>query len=523
LRSSRARVGVTPLALCVCVVVLAAQTASAKWVRFALVVGFNESDDSALVPLRYADDDAVKHAQLLSLTTERTVLLTALDDESRRVFGAVDAKAPTRQNVLSALDSLHADMAAARARGDDPVLFFVYSGHGNYDQEGRGYVHLEDGRFTTRDLYFDVLGPTEGDHPHHVILVVDSCNAALLVNSRGSDRRKVTGTSLKLESYPKVGVILSASGVGEVHEWGRLLSGVFSHEVRSALMGAGDLNDDGQVTFAELAAFVASANAQIKNESYRIKPYIRPPLSSPNMAILSFNDARFPARLRVDAALSGRGHLLDHELLRLSDFNKSGSAGFWLGLPGSAGFMLVSGDREYVVPVGAKGDLTVASLSARSRSVLADRGADQYFAERLFAEPLSRESGDTWIAQSYADSLVVERFEPVPWYENEWAWGLTSVGAGALGAAIGLHVASEQGFADLEANRSELFSDEFDTRRTRYERFQTGAIAAYSVGGAALLGGILWFILEDDFRTTRYVPPLRVNVSPTGVDIEASF
>ena len=45
--------------------------AQAGWVRYALVVGYNYSDDPGLKPLRYADDDAVKHAQLLSLTTNK--------------------------------------------------------------------------------------------------------------------------------------------------------------------------------------------------------------------------------------------------------------------------------------------------------------------------------------------------------------------------------------------------------------------------------------------------------------------
>ncbi len=512
------------LSAAVMVAVLASGAAEARWARFALVVGYNESDDAQLSPLRYADDDAVKHSQLLGLMTERTVLLTQLDAESRALYGgAVAHRAPTRANVLTALESLHADMARAKARGDDPVLFFVYSGHGNYDQEGRGYVHLEDGRFTTRDTYYEVLGPSEGEQPHHVVLVVDACNAALLVNSRGPTRQRATTTSLRLENYPRVGVILSSSSVGEVHEWGRLVSGVFSHEVRSALMGAGDLNDDGAVTFPELAAFVAAANAQVKNAEYRIKPYIRPPLSAPNMPILSFKDARFPARLRIDASLSGRTHLLNTELLRFADFNKAGASGFWLGLPGTDGFTLVRGATEYVVPAGARGDLQVASLSSRATETLAGRGADRYFEERLFAEPLSPESGADWLTAEYGPSLTVERHEGVPWYENGGAWAVTGLGASLLGAAIGLHVESELGFAAVREDPADFTGLEGQALNERSSSYRHGAIAAYSVGGAALLGGILWFALDESFRTERFEPPLRVMVTPQGVELEATF
>ena len=78
-------------------------------------------------------------------------------------------------------------MNKAREAGDRPILYFVYTGHGNYDAEGRGYVHLADGRFTTRDLYHHVIAPSRGDP---VILLVDACNAALLVHSRGARRSR---------------------------------------------------------------------------------------------------------------------------------------------------------------------------------------------------------------------------------------------------------------------------------------------------------------------------------------------
>ncbi len=507
---------------------LLTSTASAaepdNWARFAIVIGYNASDDTALAPLRYADDDAVKHAQLLGLTTERTELLTDLDADSQRAFDGVRYVAPTRANVLRALASMRTDMAKARARGASPVLFFVYSGHGNYDQEGRGYVHLRDGRFTTRDLYYEVLGPTESPEPYHVVLVIDACNAALLVNSRGGPvRRRAAETSLKLESYPRVGVILSSSGAFEVHEWGRLLSGIFSHEVRSALMGAGDLDDDGEVSFPELSAFVAAANSKIKNETFRIRPYIRPPLSAPNMPILSFATARFPARVRVDSRLAGRAHLLSTELLRFADFHRAADTGFWLGLPSTEGFTIVAGDREYVIPQGARGDLTVASLSVRPRSTMAGRSTDQYFEERLFAEPLSRESGSSWLEGEYETSLLVERNDRVPWYDNGGAWALSAGGVGLLGAAIGLHLTGRLDIDDYESCRSCFTSAEAKTHLDQADKMLNGAYAAYSIGGAALLGGILWFVLDERFENSTYRPPLQLDISPTSIQLHGTF
>src|SRR5690606_23824865 len=97
---------------------------------------------------------------------------------------------------------------------------------------------------------------------------------------------------LDLADFPNVGVVLASSQLGETHEWGRYLAGVFSHEVRSGLLGAADLDDDQKIGFAELAAFVASANARVTNPTIRITPYVRPPLTDPNLALVDLAAAR---------------------------------------------------------------------------------------------------------------------------------------------------------------------------------------------------------------------------------------
>ncbi|MFT5431345.1 MAG: hypothetical protein ACI9OJ_002024 [Myxococcota bacterium] len=499
------------------------ETADARWVRYAVVIGHNQSDDPNLAPLRYADDDAVKHAALLKMMTEKTVLLADLDEPSRRTFGAVKTKAPTRSNIMDALRDVRADMAKDLKRGDKPVLYFVYSGHGNYDQEGRGYVHIQGGRLTTRDLYYDVLGPSEGSSPHHVVLMVDACNAALLVNSRGSDRRKVRSTSLKLEAYPNVGVILSASSVGEVHEWGKLLSGIFSHELRSAMLGAADINDDREISFPELAAFIASANAQVKNEVYRLKPYIRPPLSAPNMPLISLDDARFPARIRLDGKLSGRAHLLDRELLRYADFNKPAGHGFWLALPGSDGFILVHDGKEYLVDPGARGDIQLSDLRRRDQTVLSKRGAHEYFEARLFAQPHAPAGAAAWLETEYEKTLVVERFELVPWYENNGAWAVLGGGLASMTAAGVLHGLAQSQLNELSSTPQNYWYNEARSEAATAATWQNTAYGLYAVGAASIIGSVLWFALDRKVETTRYVPPLEIDVTPTGVLLRKSF
>ena len=55
------------------------------------------------------------------------------------------------------------------------------------------------------------------------------------------------------------------------------------------------------------------------------------------------------------------------------------------------------------------------------------------------------------------------------------------------------------------------------------ERYESSAWLAAGVGTAALLGGALWFTLDVPLTEERYQPPLRVQLGPNGVKLEASF
>jgi hypothetical protein len=482
--------------------------------RFAVVVGYNGSDDPNLKPLAYADDDALRYAELLGNTTLRTRTLVTLDAASEALWGEVTAAAPTRDAVLKALAATQRSMAKVRAAGDRPILYFVYTGHGNYDAEGRGYVHLADGRLTTRDIYHHVIAPSLGDP---VILLVDACNAALLVHSRGVERRVAAKTSLRLERYPNVGVILASSTVGEVHEWGRYLAGVFSHEVRSALLGPGDVNGDGAVSFAELAAFVHAANQRVTNPTIRLSPYIRPPLDEPNLAIIDHAQSSFPARLRIDGDVVGKAHLVDSNLVRVADFHKAAGDILWLAIPRKGTFVLVHGETEYVLPKGATGSISIRELDARERQVLSARGArSDYFDETLFSAPYRRADAESYLASSYLDDLTVTRLVARPWFENVGAWSAISVAAVGLGAGVSLSL--------LAAERSEeahaaLWADDRALLNQRVSEFGAGAQVMLTVGATALASGILWFILDQPVAEEHYEPPLEVHVGPTGFSL----
>ncbi len=490
--------------------------------RFALVIGYNHSDDPDLKPLRYADDDALRYAELLGTLSEDVTLLTELDRDTRRLVAGratLAAGPPTRDGIIASLTALRHKMARVKRQGHRPVLYFVYSGHGNYDAEGRGYVHVKSGRWTTRDLYSHLFAPSGGDP---VILMVDACNAALLVNSRGAGtRRKARPTRMNLEQYPNVGVVLSSSSVGKVHEWGRYLAGVFSHEVRSGLVGPADLDGDHAVTFPELAAFIAAANDKVKNPTVRISAYIRPPLSAPNLSLIDLRAARFHARIEIDTRISGKAHVVDGDLIRYADFHKTRAQRFSLGLVRPGPYTVVHGGREYQLPAEARGDLSLRDYPPTQRTAVRSRGThSDYFDRTLFHQPYATEFAQSYLAGDWLNSLIVEREVDKPWYANGPAWATLS--AGLMSLAVGAAFTVEAHDVSQRAANTPWGSERL-TLNEQIASHETTAGVLYGVGGAAVVGSIVWFILDRPVSTRRYKPPLNVGLSPGGVVLSTTY
>ncbi len=489
-----------------------AAPAAAAPLRLAVVVGYNGARDADLQPLRYADDDAIRYAELLEHVADQTWLLTEVDDDSRRLYGHVDAMPPTRHNLRSVLETVRKRVAAV---GGDAIVWFVYTGHGNYAPDGTGYVFLADGRWTTRDLYRDVIIPLD---PVPTILVVDACNAALLVRSRGPARRPARPSRLFLENFPHVGVVLSASGVGEVHEWGKYLSGVFSHEVRSGIVGPADIDADGRVTFPELAAFVAAANRDVDNPALRLRPYIRPPLAYPDLPVVDLSQSHFPLQLEAVAHRSGHGWVADERMVRYADFNVEAGRRFTLHLPDAGReWIVVQAGRQWVVEPGHVGHVSLELGTGRPLTAMVARGPlGDYFERHLFATAYTQRFASDYFARRYVDSLVVEHPLRRPWYRSTTGWVLFSVGLTGLAAGTGLHVGA------VRARDRALDAQDAAARRaanaevTRYNRW---SIASFAVGGAALSAAVATFILDRPIEVHRYRPPFEVGLGPAGLVI----
>ena len=376
---------------------------------YALIVAHNGSADEGVAPLRYADDDGARYHELFAHLADETILLTQLDADSQRVFPGLASQSspPTRAQLTRAVDALAKKLGADRTRGLQTELYLVFTGHGNVDaSSGEGYLSLMDGRLRRSELYREVLRPLEADYTH---LIIDACHAYFMVQSRGGDstwsddrsgqthddalaaylkRRKEPGAASA--TAPTLGVILSTSGSAEVHEWSRLRAGVFSHELRSGLLGAADADGDGQITYTELEAYLAAANAGVTNPRARIQVWARPPRQDRARPLLRLSDYRRATQLTIAPGQGARYHIEDARGLRYADLHPSqDSVTRMVLLHGPVGlrdYTLRTHDTQASVPL-QHASISTAQLAFARRDDQARSSLEESFRARLFSTP----------------------------------------------------------------------------------------------------------------------------------------
>ncbi|MFY0583397.1 hypothetical protein ACN28S_62035 [Cystobacter fuscus] len=281
------------------------------------------------------------------------MLLSVLDAETQALRPGLAARTapPTRASLQQALGRLNARMAEDKARGDIPVLYFIFTGHGQRGAAGEGAVSLLDGAFTRTDLYNQVLAPSRASLIH---LIVDACDSYFFVHSRGAlpmapARFEAVRERLamrELARYPHVGAVLSTSREQESHEWSAIRSGVFSHQVLSALAGAADVNADGRVEYSELQAFIAAANQGVDDVRGRLEVSIQPPALDRAAPLVDLSQRTGLGFLLLAPGLEGRVWVEDTRGIRVAELNKERERSLVLGLPPGRGYFLRAPGRE---------------------------------------------------------------------------------------------------------------------------------------------------------------------------------
>ena len=381
------------------VIALGAAPAEARTVSYAVIIGNNappSEPGTALRTLRYADDDAVRYYQLLSQFS-RTTLLSTLDDatQKRNAKIAALARVPTLEAVRQVFASLGNDMRLDRDAGNEPVLYFVFSGHGALAESGEPYLALGDGRLTQRVLFDELIGSLPAPRTH---VIVDACHAAGVVGARGIFDHEAEGKTAPvtdaevlaiaktnaLTRYPNVGVIVATTLGNETHEWSAIEAGVFSHEVLSALSGPADVNGDRAIEYSELHAFIANANRSIANP--RAVPIVvsLPPRANRREPIVRLSALKRSFVLQGDVRSWGRFSVELGDGRRIVDAHLSGERPVAVALPvGEPVFVRTAAGEARVTSAGG----AVAVNDVRlARSTVASRGSvDADYRKNLFA------------------------------------------------------------------------------------------------------------------------------------------
>ena len=452
--------------------------------QVAVVVGSAASPAASVSPLRYADDDALASHEAFALLGARTFLLVEPDAETRELHHALPVARPvTRAALESALADAFAALAAARAAGQRTRFYFVFAGHGDI-AGGRPYLQVGDSRVFRDDLAL-WLRRSPADENH---LIIDACQASLFVGQRGpGGHRQVVSPGFSQgsgASWPDhTGLLTARSSGGQTHEWTEFQAGIFSHEIRSGLLGGADANSDGRVTYRELGAFVRRANEAIANRKYRPEVVTLAPAGNLDAVLAELPDGPLLLELGADV---GRAYVETERGVRLMDVHPDRGLTLRVRLPTHRGPMFVQRpgpDQEFrIEPV--PGRLQLATLTPR-RSQMRARGAAHEAFLSLFSRPFDRAAvatfkGDLLLTADSASHANAERWLP---------WAITAAGVAANLAAFGLGL---EGHRQARQATDGVRAQELGPRVRGYNR------AAMIAGGAGVsltavgLGWLWW-------------------------------
>lgn len=481
--------------------------------RYALVIGNNRPpfERPDLPSLRYADDDAVRYQDLFQRLGAQTHLLAVPDADTQRRHPQIAGRAlPPSLEVLhravaQVAQAVHADLA----RGERPVVYFAYSGHGSLGLGPNGAAHLAllDGELSQEVLHREILQRFGAAEVH---VIVDACHAGAVVGARGEgyfaqelDTQVVEvapaappATLSFAEKFPTVGLLVAASSEQEAHEWSQFEGGVFTHELLSALAGAADVNADRRLEYSEVQAFIASANRAIHDPRAVPRIIAHPPAIDHHRPILTLAD------LEDSTILAGRIGALGHfrvELengLRIIDAHLSAGARVALALPDRGVAFLRTDEREAEIELGPGRRVDLGALELEVPKFTQRGSLDQTYRRALFSTPY-----DAGYYQGYVDSVGVLG---VPFNEAlvhtdalaldapDHTWSVVWLSA----AGAFLATSAVLGFLTWDARqdfeRTPLLGPAEEANR-RYNLYGAGTMTSAGLAlGSGLLAWVLW-------------------------------
>src|SRR5439155_18324365 len=164
---------------------------------------------------------------------------------------------------------------------------------------------------------------------------------------------------------------------------------------------------DGRVEYSELRAFLAAANARVRNPEARVEVYARAPALDRHRALIDLRAAQGTAGyLHFGPGLGGRFWLEDDRGVRYADLHKETAAAFDVMVSAKRAYYVRSDDQEAETGAGLR-RVEVSALPWHVRAIAARGALDTTFRNDLYRVPYGRGFYDGFVATS-GDTPVEE-------------------------------------------------------------------------------------------------------------------
>jgi hypothetical protein len=482
-----------------------------------IAIGWNGDDSEPHGKLEFADDDAARFYLEEKPGATKAWLLTTFDANSARAWGKLseELRAPTADELSRTLGEAFWQMRQDKDAGRETQLVVYFAGHGDISDGGEGFVVLEGSRLTRSMLESEVLIPSPATTNH---LLIDACASAFMLPRGSSAHPEVVSPSAFLqrspqaqEAWSRTGAIVATSDAGAVHESIELGGGVFSFALRSALVGAGDVNGDGRVEYGEAAAFIAAQSALASDPRAKLNVTARAPAQSPHAALVDLQRAGASHFLVVDEPRTATLRVLDDRGLPYADVHREDRAPpAILALFASQYFVVQNGDEEAVLVPRREGAYALSSLAwkkaphARTSeggvtaltSTAPTAFGPQFVGGFLLgASELTPPLDDAPLSVVYASDGAPEW--KIPWWPFAGTAGTAAAvfAAGAVACAIGnsLALTELQSRFQRTGTVDQGLALETDTWLTASLSLGVGAVAS-----GVVAGGLAFVAVEED-------------------------
>lgn len=510
----------------VLVILLFGTFARAEPAPYIVIVGNNappKNSETELPTLRFADDDAVRYYDFFKRFAEEIRLLTVLDAESEKRYPEVSSRAllPTKENLLQVIGEFDAKMRLDEKKGKEPVFYFVFSGHGAVDTNGTPFLSLLDGGISRDLLYDEIIGRLPAQY-HHVI--VDSCRAEAVVGIRGMFDKEVDAVETSVTTnevkqivgdvdphrYPGLGVIIATTRNQEAHEWSRIQSGVFTHELLSGLKGAADVNGDGRIEYSEIQAFVASANRTIPDPRAVPNIIAQPPTRNRRVSLISLES------LTNVGTLEGDPHRLGHFYIELEngerylDANLGDMVSTTIAFPMGRLAFLRTQTLEAELDFRKEHKLRFSDLKLSRREATARGSLDHAYRTALFNSPYGSDYYKGFVDSIGAVPVVFTQPARFRTEANTKDVGIATYRKPLALTSLTLAGASFAAFIvtgalALDARRDVQNTDLQRTAHDANKRYESFGIAAITTGAFAIAAGITSWLLWPKRKKNRDV------------------